>query len=286
MSADEPELQSWVQDFLFGASLYAAREIGSDTDPRSRAYHMFVQPLNSHEYFVDGYCRDCQKDSTFRRGCGEIGFTKLVASIKQQPIRLFELICMRDVTHKITFVFRLFFRGDEDHNLQNWLEKIGQYPSLADIANDQSQVYRQVLEQADAAELYKAIGLAAHGVGVGSFVYLRRVFERLITHRFTEFKDSEGWSDDDFAGKRMEDKIDLLKDHLPEFLIRNRKLYAILSKGIHELSEQECLDAFEFLKRSTFFILDDDRRKKEELEGRRRAGKAIASFLDGKGAPE
>jgi hypothetical protein len=36
--------------------------------------------------------------------------------------------------------------------------KIGQYPSLADVANDGSKVYRSVLKD----ELHKAIGLAAH----------------------------------------------------------------------------------------------------------------------------
>jgi hypothetical protein len=82
----------------------------------------------------------------------------------------------------------------------------------------------------------------------------------------------------------MEEKIKLLRNHLPQFLVSNKKLYAVLSLGIHELSEQECLAAFEFLKHSTFFILDDDRRKKEELDSRRKAEAAIAAFSDTKGA--
>jgi len=95
---------------------------------------------------------------------------------------------------------------------------------------------------------------------------LRRVFERLINGRFVEFKDVEGWSDADFVGKRMDEKIEILKGHLPSFLVRNRKVYSILSKGIHDLEEPECLNAFEVLKHSIFFILDEDERKRQELQ--------------------
>ncbi|HEY8033868.1 MAG TPA: hypothetical protein VIF02_16225 [Methylocella sp.] len=197
--------------------------------------------------------------------------------LENRDVFPFSLVCMRDIKHSIVFYFRF---------KQRRIQKIGQYPSLADIANDESRSYRQVLAPADASDLHRAIGLAAHGVGVGSFVYLRRVFERLIARRFTEFKGSEGWDDDALVCKRMEDKIEFLKAHLPDFLVQNKKVYAILSKGVHELSEEECLSAFEFLKHSTFFILDDDKRKREELDSRRRAEAAIAAFSNGKAPPE
>ena len=135
-----------------------------------------------------------------------------------------------------------------------------------------------MLDREDRAELHRAIGLAAHGVGVGSFVYLRRVFERLILRRFKEFKDEEGWNEAEFVRLRMEDKIEFLERHLPDFLARNRKVYAILSKGIHELQENECLSAFEMLKHAIFFILDEDKHNMEQLELRRKAEQAIASF--------
>ena len=81
------------------------------------------------------------------------------------------------------------------------LQKIGQFPSLADIAIDESKTYRTVLTPEDSSQFHKAIGLAAHGVGIGSFVYLRRIFERLVISRFAEFKTVEGWADDDFPNR-------------------------------------------------------------------------------------
>jgi hypothetical protein len=257
-----PVLSS-IQDFLFGAPLYAEYNV-SKIVAKDVAFEMFVQPL-----VVDGHCRHCQKMATFSRTKGNIEVLELNNRLANTPALLFQLMCARNEQHLIFFLLQ-FKNG--------LIQKVGQYPSLADIANDESRIYRQVLKPNDSADLHRAIGLAAHGVGVGSFVYLRRVFERLITQRFNDLKGDKGWSDSDFVGKRMEDKIELLKDHLPEFLVRNKKVYAILSTGIHDLEEPECLSAFEMLKHSIFLILDEDKHQKEQLDLRRKAEKAIASF--------
>lgn len=254
---DEAEIRQWIQDFLFGAALYAAYDL-----PWEVGNALFVSPLA-----VDGHCPHCQRAATFHRTHGEMDLMKVQPLMDHHPTWYFELTCTRDAKHEIIFQFRL------DNKI---VQKIGQYPSLADIANDESLLYRQVLDPADAAELHKAIGLAAQGIGVGSFVYLRRVFERLIANR--KFRDVEGWSDIDLVGRSTEETIELLRGHLPSFLVKNRKVYSILSKGLYALEEQECLKAFEFLKHSIFFILDEDKRKREELELRLKVEKAIASF--------
>jgi hypothetical protein len=65
----------------------------------------------------------------------------------------------------------------------------------------------------------------------------------------------------------MDEKIKILREHLPSFLVENRGLYSILSTGIHELSEEECLKYFESVKIGIEQILDEkiieqDRAKK------------------------
>ena len=75
---------------------------------------------------------------------------------------------------------------------------------MADIAIDENRTkYRSVLKGENWNELYKAIGLAAHGEGIGSFVYLRRVFERLINSRFEEHCEAETWSKIKFQEMRI-----------------------------------------------------------------------------------
>jgi hypothetical protein len=76
----------------------------------------------------------------------------------------------------------------------------------------------------------------------------------------------------------MAEKIDMLKSHLPAFLVENRRIYSIVSLGIHQLSENDCLAFFPILKQSTLFILEEDKQKKERLAEEDAVRKAIASF--------
>lgn len=76
----------------------------------------------------------------------------------------------------------------------------------------------------------------------------------------------------------MAERIDFLNGHLPDFLVRNRRIYSILSLGIHELDEKTCLNFFEVLRTSTIVILEEDKKKKEGLERQKALEKAIADF--------
>lgn len=61
---------------------------------------------------------------------------------------------------------------------------------------------KNVLDKKSLFEFKRAIGLAAHGTGVGSFVYLRRIFEGLITETYETYKASIGIQDRVFASSR------------------------------------------------------------------------------------
>jgi len=216
----------------------------------------------------DGHCPSCGKETTYLIKTSPharhlLDSLDTFGSVGHQ---LVECTCARVTEHKL--IVNYFIRKWE-------IYKVGQWPSLADIANDESKEYRSVLSKGDAAELHMAIGLAAHGVGIGSFVYLRRIFERLIWQRFNEFKGAEGWTEQNFQKLRMDDKIGFLKGHLPEFLVQNKSVYSILSAGIHELTEEECLGDFEILRAAIVMMLDEDRRRKEELDQQQKLKAAI-----------
>jgi hypothetical protein len=55
----------------------------------------------------------------------------------------------------------------------------------------------------------------------------------------------------------MNEKIEILKTELPDFLVEHKEIYGILSKGVHELQEQECLLHFNPIKTGIEMILDD-----------------------------
>ena len=66
-----------------------------------------------------------------------------------------------------------------------------------------------------------------------------------------------GGSEGNYGRARIEERISLLKDHLPEFLVQNRGLYGILSTGVHSLSESACLSSFPAVRLAIELILDD-----------------------------
>ncbi|MUU79867.1 hypothetical protein [Winogradskyella endarachnes] len=141
--------------------------------------------------------------------------------------------------------------------------KVGQFPSIADFHIFELKKYRKILSEEKLKEFSKGIGLAANGVGIGSFVYLRRIFENQIWESFEKNKTEIGIPENDFQIKRMDDKIAILSAHLPPFLVKNKSLYSIISLGIHELSEKDCLDYFDAIRLGIEIILDQ---KLEELK--------------------
>src|SRR3989338_1972533 len=193
---------------------------------------------------VDGYNTLSNFDTTFEIDSNHIGYHD---SVYNNFYRI-TLTCKRKHTDKLRFF--IIKNGD-------FVLKVGQYLSLADIQfAELGKKYNNVLDKDSLAEFKRAIGLAAHGIGVGSFVYLRRIFEKLISQTFDAHKDTLGIEEKAFVPTRMEDKVELLKSYLPSQLVVMKSVYSILSKGVHQLSENECLAYFEPLKLSIELILD------------------------------
>ena len=155
--------------------------------------------------------------------------------------------------------------------------KLGQLPSLADIQFAEiSKKYTQFLSEQELREFKKAIDLAAHGHGAGSFVYLRRIFENLINGAFKTNETTIRISQEDFRKMWMVDKVELLKNYLPNQLLEMKNVYKVLSKGVHELSEQECLKYFPALKLSIELILE----QKIEMEAKRKQDEEVKRQLE------
>lgn len=178
-----------------------------------------------------------------------------------------QFVCSRIHSHQFYFTFEV--RGQV-------LCKMGQSPSIADINKGQIRQYKSVLDPEDYAELSRAIGLVTHGIGIGSFVYLRRIFERLVEEAHQASKSDSTWDESTYASARMDERIALLKSSLPQFMVEQRTLYSILSKGIHSLSEEECLAHFPVVQTGIELILDQKLALHEQKRKLAEATKAIA----------
>lgn len=174
-----------------------------------------------------------------------------------------------------------YFFYHYDRNNQVFM-KIGQYPSIATFHISQVKKYNKILGNEKLKEFTRAIGLAANGVGIGSFVYLRRIFEGLIEEAHVKARITEGWDEKAYSGARMAEKIEFLREYLPAFLVENKALYGILSVGIHALTEQDCLAYFETVKVGIELILDeklDAFKKEKKIEEARQKLSALSSSI-------
>lgn len=140
--------------------------------------------------------------------------------------------------------------------------------------------YRGLLGRQRFGEFARAIRLASHDVGIGAYVYLRRLFESLIEETHESAKVTENWDEEAYTKCRMTEKIAMLKGSLPTFLVDNPNMYSILSKGIHELSEDECLKHFQTLKIGIELILDEKLEEKEK-ENKIKEAKSALSAVSG-----
>ena len=168
--------------------------------------------------------------------------------------------CTRDRQHFI--IFDLITTDDK-------IIKVGQYPSVADLVIPEIAKYKPVLGT-QYREFSKAIGLFAHGIGSGSFVYLRRIIENLVFDKYNEVSENLEISNTEFMRLKFDEKIEALKPYLPEVLVANKNIYGIVSKGIHELSEEECREMFPYIKAGIELILDSllaekERKSKEKI---------------------
>ncbi|MBO7415550.1 MAG: hypothetical protein J6U22_03140 [Bacteroidaceae bacterium] len=217
---------------------------------------------------IDGYNTRKGVESTFK-------ITKrLFSSYSFEPssaTEQIELECQRYGDH---FYVQIHY----DKNL-DIIEKVGQYPSVADIQITQIKHYSKVLDEQYMKDFTKAIGLAANGVGTGSFVYLRRIFEHLV-FEISRQAVADGEIDKNaFSKFRMDEKIEMLKNYLPDVLVNNKALYGVLSKGIHELSEDECLDYFSVVREIIELILDEFEFARKKAERLKQASGKLATVV-------
>jgi hypothetical protein len=150
-----------VKDFLFDTPLYSPVKV---TDEEIRLPDFFSLFFNISDFTIEGYNVLKKTESTFiiSRNLMYSGL-----SYEDGGYGEVQLECKR--YHDI-LRFHILWNSE-----QMYIVKIGQYPSVADFHIGEIKDYNRVISQDKLREFTKSIGLAAHGVGIGSFVYLRRV---------------------------------------------------------------------------------------------------------------
>lgn len=192
-----------------------------------------------------------------------------VQSQSSTRIITFPFQCAMNSAHRLDYIVRI--NG-------NVMTKIGQYPTIADLTFPELDEFKTVINKTSRKELGTAIGLYANGVGVGSYVYLRRIFERILDNAKTEAEQAGTVDLSGYNNMKVVERIRLLKDYLPAMINDNHVFYGIVSKGIHGLSEDECISYFPVLKEAIFMILRQWAQKKQEQEAAKRLRASLSQI--------
>lgn len=281
-----------VTDFLLNEPMY--EETPFEGEQTWNAIDLLYHPTT-----YDSYCPKCGKETTFQivapalpdqykrniefeQVQHQMGVTPNIPALEKTVYQVVAQ-CARQSSHLQRFLFLVDARVLKDMKgkptLQHFIQKIGQYPSFADLNLYKVKRYSPVLSRRLLGELNRAIGLASHDVGVGAYTYLRRVFEALIEEAHQIASASDGWDEEAFLRSRMAERIALLKSHLPSFLVEHPGMYALLSKGIHELTEDECLEHFHTLRIAIELILDENLERHERKKKISEAKKALTQAI-------
>lgn len=144
--------------------------------------------------------------------------------------------CTNNYSHNYTMLISIEF-----NNGKFVVRKVGQNPSMLTVKGFEFDKYRKFLEKIDAYDDYKKADFSyADHFYAGAYTYLRRIFEKMINYYLGNSKLEDNHMDTKI--KAVKDKFDPRINHLL------KQLYDILSVSIHELSEEQSKEYYEYLK--------------------------------------
>jgi hypothetical protein len=220
---------------------------------------------------IDVFCPACAKETVFVPVKREIDWFQDRREVVQHGVQYAHFECSRQHCGS-----NLFFIFTIDNGI---VTKVGQFPSIADLLKPHLKKYARVLPPELLSDWQRAVGLRAHGIGAGSYVYLRRIIEAMVRDSSEVAISAGSLVRDDFERARWAERIKMLSGYLPQYLVENANVYSVLSRGVHELSEDECGDYFDVMQTSIEIICEE---KLAELERKAKAttgAKALQKVL-------
>lgn len=234
---------------------------------------------NLTEISIETYCVSCRRERTFSGNINELmriflndllvltpapGCSSTPLDLYFSDKRYFFPMILNCAKCGAKHMYLIMFEG-------NTFTKVGQYPSF--VLSDLNEVrkYKNVLSSFY-SELLQSIKCYSQGMGVAAFVYLRRILEWLIDEKYSGP-----------ANKTFFEKLKHIEQNeiiIPEELDAVKpSIYRILSKGIHEYCEDECLELYLSVRFVVERILDKELEKKENQRKAKEAIRAIGSKL-------
>jgi hypothetical protein len=226
--------------------------------PKESGYDNTTSLLSSlYSNDILGYNFNLSSETTFRTIDRP---PTMFGNLYLNGIHRIDVICKRDENYKLVFYVE---------KTDDFIQKVGQLPSYADLQKIDKD-FEKELSSDDKNNYAKAIGLFSYNVNIGAYSYLRRIFENIIYNCYiTNKNEIKNLLEEDFRRLNMSEKIFTLKDFLPQSITKFKIMYGIVSKGIHELSEDECSKYFIPLKTVIDLAIKENIKIKQEISDKK-----------------
>ncbi len=246
-------------EFIERAPLYQWFEVDINIDKSKGGFRNFVLP------YFSAYCEHCKAERSF--GNSGVARSGVDANV-EYPGRTMVAMCVCIHCHQFWRGYIVHFHKDGKRVM-----KAGQYPpwdisidrKLADMLGSYKDIYK------------KGFICELQGYGIASYAYYRRIVESIIDELLKKIESlleknaREKYKE---ALKAVEttrqtsEKIELVKDLLPDTLKPDGfnplgVLHGALSEGLHELSEDECLERSTSIRNVLVFLVNQTQQHKE-----------------------
>ena len=252
---------------IFNSSLYSRwQNLVEITEEEETNTYYLNELISEFDDMVEIFCVECNAKRMYAADramysantfvTGQLRGGSMPKKIRNKPCLYKTISCSASPHHKRMFGFIV-----EDEQVV----KIAEFPSKYDTVKDKFNKYEKLIGKQRIKELGKASQLESFGYPIAAFLFYRRLFEHLIFTTYTDSAIEDKIGESEFRLKRMEEKVEYIKDFLPAYFLENKFIYGILSKAIHELEEAECQEYLDVIKTVIFYSLDEtfDKRKEE-----------------------
>jgi len=235
--------------------------------------HGNILPVIFPEITIDSYCPSCKRETVFNPTDKKTERSLVEKSRYIEDIHYAHFYCSRkNCSSSLYFVFHI--------NNSGILTKIGQFPSIADLISPEIRKYKAVLDSKLISDWQRAVGLRAHGIGAGSYVYLRRIIENMVNNASKIALKDGKIQEEEYSKSRWPEKIKMLSGYLPSYLVENATVYSVLSIGVHELSEEDCSDYFPVINTAIEIICEEKLADLERNKKAKSGTKALQKVLE------
>lgn len=263
-----PRIVQEIATALADWPLYRPYRYEGDLWEIKNHYYRLSFPRTLRLYCVDENCKATQvweKESTFHIG----GNTTIVSEFTSVFFRCRN--CQASKVHYFLHVQADQVRGE--------IVKVGQWPPLSREADP---IVVSCWNKADKLLYREAMTLRNANKGVGALPYLRRIIENHMNDILNLIADANRRASlpnfDAVAFERVSrshafsDKLDFARDYLPQALTPAGspnpigRLYELISDGLHQRTEEECVEIFDDCKVAFEFVIKKLTEAKREDE--------------------